>query len=328
MAEPALNELAHDWCRAKLVGARSSSGNSDKARRSDLARWGRTIDLVKGRDVDDRDVLDLDVDLAGLRPSDLSVDTMLSALEALKGTYRPSTLQRLVSNMRGFVKWLVAAGHLESSPFDSDLVDIKATAEPAVRAFSAADVESMLDAAANPPAGARSAWPARDVAIVDVLASTGVRNGECVALQIGDIGGADRPVLMVRRGTKTGRNREVPLPRRTQDRLNAYLAERQERGLAAGPRHALFVRPTGESLTTANLYYLVKRVAAAAGATLPDDALVHGFRHHYGLQLAQRGLPPATLQQLMGHSDPRTTAIYTRHASFDLINALDDAGWL
>jgi integrase len=59
-----------------------------------------------------------------------------------------------------------------------------------------------------------------------------------------------------------------------------------------------------------------------------SDALVHGFRHHYGLQLALRGLPPATLQQLMGHSDPRTTALYTRHASFDLINALDDAGWL
>ena len=30
----------------------------------------------------------------------------------------------------------------------------------------------------------------------------------------------------------------------------------------------------------------------------------------------------------MGHTDPRTTAIYTRHASYDLVNALDDAGWI
>jgi len=90
----------------------------------------------------------------------------------------------------------------------------------------------------------------------------------------------------------------------------------------------MFIRSTGEAMTSANLYYLVKRIARTAGAVLPDDALVHGFRHHFGLQLALRGLPPATLQQLMGHSDPRTTAMYTRHASFDLINALDDAGWL
>jgi len=326
--EPPLNELAHDWCRAKLVGARSSSGNSDRARRSDLARWGRTIDTVKGRNTEERKGLDIDVDLVGLAPSDLSVETMLSALEALKSAYRPSTLQRQVSNMRGFTKWLVAAGHIDSSPFDSDLVAIKTPTQPEVRAFTADDVEAMLEVAAKPIESAHSAWAARDVAIVDLLASTGVRNGECVALQIGDIGGADRPVLLVRRGTKSGHRREIPIPGHTHDRLTSYLEDRIQRHLKIGPRQPLFVRSSGEKLTTANLYYIVKRIARASRATLPEDALVHGFRHHYGLQLALRGLPPATLQQLMGHSDPRTTALYTRHASFDLINALDDAGWL
>jgi len=88
------------------------------------------------------------------------------------------------------------------------------------------------------------------------------------------------------------------------------------------------VTKEGAALTNDALYYRVKRIARSSGAVLPDDAMVHGLRHHFGLQLALRGVPPATLQQLMGHSDPRTTAVYTRHASFDLINALDDAGWL
>jgi site-specific recombinase XerD len=44
--------------------------------------------------------------------------------------------------------------------------------------------------------------------------------------------------------------------------------------------------------------------------------------------LALRGVPQAVISQLMGHADPRTTAIYTTVASAQLIAALDDAGLL
>lgn len=323
-----LNELAADWCQAKTIGARSTSGNSDKARRSDLARWGRTIAMAKGRNVNDENRLSLDADLDGLSPGDLSVDVLLAALELLKMTYKPSTLQRLLSNMRGFCRWLLAAGHVESNPFDSELLNVRTSVDSTIRAFTVEDVAAMIDTASTPSPNSRSAWATRDAALVNLLASTGVRSGECVLLQIGDIGGADRPILLVRRGTKSGKKREVPIPGHAFERLETYREDRRALGLPIGPRQPMFIKPTGEPLSNHNLYYIVKRIALAAGATLPDDALVHGFRHHYGLQLALRALPPATLQQLMGHNDPRTTAMYTRHASFDLVNALDDAGWL
>jgi site-specific recombinase XerD len=56
--------------------------------------------------------------------------------------------------------------------------------------------------------------------------------------------------------------------------------------------------------------------------------VVHGLWHHFGVQFAIRGIPPASLQHLVGHTDPRTTALYARNASRDLVDALDDAGWL
>lgn len=77
-----------------------------------------------------------------------------------------------------------------------------------------------------------------------------------------------------------------------------------------------------------SLYHFVKRITLADGTSLPNDALVHGLRHHLGVQLAIRGVAPATLQQLVGHTDPRTTALYTRRASRNVVNGLDDAGWL
>ncbi len=61
---------------------------------------------------------------------------------------------------------------------------------------------------------------------------------------------------------------------------------------------------------------------------LPEGAATHAFRHHYGVTLALRGVPQAVISQLMGHADPRTTAIYTTVAAQQLIAALDDAGLL
>lgn len=325
---PPLADLALDWCHIKSVTAASTSGNSDRARRSDLSRWARAIRSVRGDEVDADLILDLETDLASLTTADLSSDRLLRALDQLKRNYSPSTMQRQMSSMRGFCRWLVTRGHLDSSPFDDEMLQVRGRSEQAVRAFTPADVEAMIAAADDPPSAARSAWPARDAAVIDLLASTGTRNGECVALRIGDIGGADRPVLYIQRGTKSGRAREVPIAAHTMRRLRTWLDERQTRGIASTPRDPLFVRNDGREFTTDALYHLVKRLAHAAAAHLPDDALVHGLRHHFGLQLAVRGVPPATLQQLMGHSDPRTTSIYTRHASYDLINALDDAGWL
>lgn len=312
----------------KSVTAASTSGNSDRARRSDLARWARAIREVRGDQVDDDEMLDIESDLEPLTTADLSSERLLRALDLLKHTYSPATMQRQTSTMRGFCRWMVTRGHLDTSPFDDEMLQVRGRGEQAVRAFTPSDIEAMIEAAESPPSAARSAWPARDAAIIDFLASTGTRNGECVALRIGDIGGADRPVLHIQRGTKSGRAREVPLAAHTMRRLRVWLEERGSRGLATGQREALFVRNDGRDFSTDALYHLVKRLAHAAAAHLPDDALVHGLRHHFGLQLAMRGVPPATLQQLMGHSDPRTTSIYTRHASFDLINALDDAGWL
>ena len=327
-AAPALPHLAADFLHAKALTAGSTTGNSDRARRQDLARWGRTLRIVTGHNVDATAPLDIEVDLDGLTPQSLSIDNIIAALDQLRRSYKSSTLQRLCSTLRSFCKWLVRRGFLDDNPFDDEILHVTYRTESEIRAFSPEDVDRMVAAAAAPPPSATSAWATRDVAAIDVLAFTGVRAAEFCALQVGDVGSTDRSILHIRRGAKGNKRREVPLPLDAGDRIDAYLAERAEVGLRMGPRTELFVRNDGRAMSTDSLYHLVKRIALAAGASLPDDALVHGLRHHFGVQLAIRGVPPATLQQLMGHTDPRTTALYTRHASRDLVNALDDAGWL
>ena len=100
------------------------------------------------------------------------------------------------------------------------------------------------------------------------------------------------------------------------------------RALKARRADPLFVRADGSAFSPQALDRVVRGLAQRAGVVLPEGAAAHAFRHHYGVTLALRGVPQTVISQLMGHADPRTTAIYTTVASTQLIAALDDAGLL
>lgn len=336
-------ELAEDWLAAKAVGARAGDpGHSDAARRDDLARLGRAVALVRGRPVDgpDEATYDLRRDLGAVDVDDLSTETLLRALAVLRTTYAPTTVQRTVSTLRGFCRWLVRRGHLPSDPAADELLTVRdhrgrADGSPLpFHAFTSSEVEAMIDAAAAPPPSARSAWARRDVAVLATLAGCGLRAAELCALQVRDVDrGVERPILRVVRGTKGGRRRDVPLPRRVVERIDGYLDERRRRAeaapaLAVSDERHLFVRNDGRPLNQQFLDRLIRRCARQAGVAMPGDAAAHAFRHHFGVQLALRGVPLPVISELMGHADPRTTAIYTRAVGRHLVEALDDAGWL
>lgn len=56
--------------------------------------------------------------------------------------------------------------------------------------------------------------------------------------------------------------------------------------------------------------------------------MADALRHTYGTELALRGVPVAVIQQLLGHADPRTTAIYPNGHALDLTHTLREAGLL
>ena len=73
------------------MAARSGSGNSDSARRQDLARWARTLRTGRGHSVDDGDQLEVGRDLAELTTGDLTTDAILAALKAHRARLELST---------------------------------------------------------------------------------------------------------------------------------------------------------------------------------------------------------------------------------------------
>jgi site-specific recombinase XerD len=328
----AVVELVEDWLSAKRAlesATQGAKGNSDRARRSDLDRWALVIGEAHGRTPCDDQPL-----VSALALSDLSEEALVSAMALAKRRWSDATVARMLSTLRGFTSWAHRRGHLASDALDGDLFQAPARPQRRPRAPEDEDVERILAAAGDEPGGRqRMFWPARDVALVRFLASTGARAEETCGAKIGEVDRrAERPMWRVGR-SKGAKTRDVPLPRSTVDAIDDWLAVRAQpakgRGaLPARPADPLFVRPDGSALSPQALDRVVRGLAQRAGVVLPAGAAAHAFRHHYGVTLALRGVPGSVISQLMGHADPRTTSIYTTVASTQLIAALDDAGLL
>jgi integrase/recombinase XerD len=187
-------------------------------------------------------------------------------------------------------------------------------ARPATPELTRAQALELLHAADRAPGPQR----ARTAALVAVLLFTGVRVSEVLGADVEDLGTEDgRRVLWVTRGD--GQRRSLPLPGPAAAWLDAYLTGRPDltdppgrpRPPGSG-RRVLFATGTGGRLFAADVWRVVRRLAAQAG--LPDDLAGHlgpeAMRHSFATLYLAAGGSPSDLAKVMGHADLRTTRRY------------------
>ena len=140
-----------------------------------------------------------------------------------------------------------------------------------------------------------------------VLLFTGARVCEVIGADVEDLG-TDRGhrVLWVTR--KNGRRLGLHAPGPAAARIDAYLAGRGDSA------SRLFATGTGGRLFAADVWRIVRRLAARAG--LPIDLVAHlgpsAMRRSFAALYLDTGGSMHDLQRAMGHADPRTTRRYQR----------------
>ncbi|MFD1084181.1 tyrosine-type recombinase/integrase [Micromonospora andamanensis] len=186
----------------------------------------------------------------------------------------------------------------------------------------------------------------RDRLLVTMLATLGLRVSEAAGLNIADLRYIAGHRTVVVRG-KGDRVRELPVPSsldrllgehvanqlRENERSIAFHATRMriEAGLAPGPYEErawekigdpLFAASSGNRLTQAGVFALVRRLAHDARLATADRISPHSLRHSAATAALADGAALHEVQDLLGHSDPRTTRRYDRNRSA-LGSALD-----
>jgi integrase/recombinase XerC len=230
---------------------------------------------------------DLDAFSRWLGSRDLSLDQVdvrvLSEYVTELGRRRlaPATIGRHLASIRSLLRHALGPGRVPETPFAPrrvrHLPDAPKTEE----------VEGLLDELEG-----EEPLALRNVALVELVYSAGLRSAEAVALDLGDV---DFEQELVHVRGKGGKERVVPLGEEAAYRLRLYLAARPR--LAKGANDAFFLSARGRRLDTSTLRRLVEHP--------------HRLRHAFATHLLEGGADLRTIQELLGHSSLSTTQVYS-----------------
>lgn len=145
-------------------------------------------------------------------------------------------------------------------------------------------------------------WPLRNVAMVSIMARAGLRVGECVALDLGDVEIRERSGWARIRQGKGMKERDVPLSLQCRKDLQAYLETRPK------GHPALFVTRFGDRISRRSVSTIVAKARRRAGI---DHCTPHTLRHTFATRFLRKGDGDVrSLQRILGHSNLETTARY------------------
>jgi len=207
------------------------------------------------------------------------------------------TAGRVLASARTLFRWAWRAGRLLE---DLGLLIEVPRGRTLLRTLNEDEVLRLL-------AACRSA---RDLALVEVLYGTGLRAGELLRLDLGDLD-LGEGLLHVRQG-KGRKDRTVPFGERVREALVRYL--REERAGLAG--EALFPTASRGRLSRSGLRTVLRRTGERAG--LARHASPHRLRHSYATHLLRGGAGVVSIQALLGHGDLGSTEVYTEGEVGDL----------
>jgi integrase/recombinase XerD len=230
-----------------------------------------------------------------LLASFLDVNAYARGLEA-RGL-AAATVARKLSGLSSWYDFLVKLRAVAANPVggaDRPYVDRD---HSATVGLSPEEVDALIVAA--------EAAGERHRAVITLLADLGLRVGEVVGLDLGDVGW-ERGHRTVRFTGKGGRQRRRVLTVGAAAALDDYL---RVRGASPG---ALFVTSSGSRIDRHGVFRLVRRLAGEAGIVGAERLSPHSLRHAFATAARSEGVALEDVQDALGHADPRTTRRYDR----------------
>lgn len=224
------------------------------------------------------------------------------------GGLAPRSVQRRLSAVRSFLRWLQREKAVTGNP----ALDVRApkTRRRLPVTVDADQIARLLDLRPEHP------LEHRDLALMELFYSSGLRLAELVGLDLPDLDLTDRTVRVTGKGRKV---RIVPVGRKAVSALEGWLRVRAPS--AAEGEMAVFTgrggRRIGPRAVQARVAYWARRQG------LPMHLHPHLFRHSFASHLLESSQDLRGVQELLGHADIATTQVYT-HLDFQHLARIYD----
>ncbi len=232
-------------------------------------------------------------------------------LAARFGHIKKVSVGRKLAAVRTFFRFLVRERVIATNPAAG--IRAPKREKPLPRALSVDEVDRFFSR--NPH------MKCRDLAVFELLYSSGLRVGELTSLKVQDVDLNNGWVRVVGKGNK---ERYVPVGSRAVSALQAYLPFRAGLELQARPRHpneSLFLNSRGGPLSSRSIRRILKPYLDTAA--IARDASPHAFRHSFATHMLHGGADLRSIQELLGHASLSTTQRYTQADLHRLMEVYD-----
>lgn len=217
---------------------------------------------------------------------------------------QPSSVNRKLSSLRSFYRFLLIQGYVKVNPVSK----VKGPKRKKTLPFflRESEMDKLLDGGMFDD----DFQGCRDRMILELFYSTGVRLSELIGLDDVDV---DFSASWIKVTGKRNKQRLIPFGDELREAMLIYIKVRNET-LPMRLSNAFFVRKNGERMYPALVYNLVRKNLSKVTALKKRSP--HVLRHTFATSMLNHSAELESVKELLGHNSLATTEIYT-HATFE-----------
>jgi integrase/recombinase XerD len=237
--------------------------------------------------------------------SEVTRDHVTAYLDKMSAicSYRPTTVARKLAAFKSFFRYLCSENIIQTDPVEK--LTSPRVQKDLPQVLSTDQVSHLFHLVDSDTVGGL-----RDLAMLRLLYSTGMRASELVSLDV-DHFDPVKSVVICPGGNAPKRERILPLSAAARETLEHYLESSRLRLLRRDGERALFLNHHGERLTRQGFWLIIKGYARQAGIT---DITPHSLRHSFAILMLKEGMELRSVKELLGHAHISTTQMYCQLA--------------
>jgi integrase/recombinase XerC len=220
------------------------------------------------------------------------------------------TIARRVSAVKAWFRYLLKTGVVSENPVVG--INVPKNRQRLPRVLDVDQMNSLLRGDAN------SIYDKRDLAMWELLYSSGLRVSELVSTDIADVDLAAQEIRVLGKGNK---QRVVPIGRLALGAIAIWFSVRST-FQTSGDEVACFLTHNGRRMTSRNIQLRLRRWAKKFGSD--ESVHPHMLRHSFASHMLESSGDLRAVQELLGHSNISTTQVYT-HLDFQHLANVYDA---
>lgn len=212
----------------------------------------------------------------------------------------PRSQARLLSGIKAFFKFLLLDDKIEEDP--TALLEGPKIGQKLPEILSVQEIDQLLG-----KIDLSKSEGHRNMAILEVLYSCGLRVSELTELKISDLYLEKEFIKVIGKGDK---ERLIPIGQKAIHDIKNYLPDRNSLAyINKESENILFLNRRGKKLSRVMIFIIIKDLAEKAH--IPKKISPHTFRHSFATHLIEGGADLRAVQEMLGHESILTTEIYT-----------------